>query len=116
MTVQTYDLSDVVSVTPAAAAHFYSQLNKKGAQAVRISLKESGCTGFMYVIDEVAAPHHGDIEKRLENGVILYIDPQNITALRGTVIDFKQQGLNHNLLMNNPNVKDMCGCGESFSI
>ncbi len=116
MTVQQFDMTDVISVTPAAAAHFAAQLQKKGGKGVRVSLKESGCTGFMYVIDEVDGPHDGDIEKTLDNGVSIYIDPQNISALRGTIIDYTQEGLNRNLQMNNPNVKDKCGCGESFSI
>ena len=116
MTVQTFDSSDIISVTSAAATHFDKQLKKKGGKGVRISLKESGCTGFMYVIGEVDEPQVGDIEKKLDNGVLLYIDPQNIAALKGTVIDYQLQGINYNLLMNNPNVKDTCGCGESFSI
>lgn len=116
MTVQQFDISDIISVTPAAASHFAAQLQKKGAKAVRVSLKESGCTGFMYVIDEVDGPEQGDLEKTLDNGVAIYIDPRNLPALRGTVIDYAQEGLNRNLQMNNPNVKDQCGCGESFSI
>lgn len=121
MTVQTFDvqatdLAAGISVTPAAIAHFQRQLHKSGKPGVRISLKESGCTGFMYVIEEVDAPEDGDITKTLEGDVTLYIDPRNIAALRGTEIDFAQQGLNQNLVMNNPNVKDACGCGESFSI
>ena len=116
MTVQTFEIGDIISVTLAAAAHFDKQLKKKGANGIRISLKESGCTGYMYVIDEVEGPQLGDLEKKLDNGVSIFIDPQNISALKGTVIDYQLQGLNYNLLMNNPNVKDKCGCGESFSI
>ena len=116
MTVQQFDLADIISVTPAAATHLAAQLQKKGAKGVRVSLKESGCTGFMYVIDEVDGPEQDDIEKKLDNGVSVYIDPRNLSALRGTVIDYAQEGLNRNLQMNNPNVKDKCGCGESFSI
>ena len=52
----------------------------------------------------------------LANGVHLYIDTKFVGAIQGTQIDVRQQGLNFNLIMENPNVKDECGCGESFSI
>ena len=57
MSVKSFDpqaMSDTpVSVTPSAIAHFRRQLQKdQSARAVRLSVKESGCTGFMYVIDE----------------------------------------------------------------
>lgn len=121
MTVQTYEvnageLANSISVTNAAAEHFQRQLQKTGKSAVRISLKESGCTGFMYIIEEIDDAVPGDVQKALANGVELYIDPQNLAALGGTEIDYAQQGLNRNLVMNNPNVKDACGCGESFTI
>lgn len=116
MSVETFDLSNSISVTPEAAAHFMHQLSEKTADAVRISLKESGCTGLMYVLDEVNAPEPGDITKVLENGVQLYISPDHLSALTGTEVDIVVQGLNKNLVFNNPNVKDACGCGESFSV
>ncbi len=116
MSVESFSAEQAITVTPAAAEHFARELAKKGAAGLRISLKASGCTGFKYVIDEVAAPAQGDIAVALDNGVAIYLDPQHLAALSGTVIDYVQQGLNKNLLLNNPNVKDMCGCGESFSV
>jgi len=83
MTVETFDINkskaSVVTVSDAAVGHFAKQLEKSQASAIRLSLKQAGCTGYKYVIDD-------------------------------------QQGLNFNLIMENPNVKDECGCGESFSI
>lgn len=109
-----------IEVSSEAEQHFQRQLEKSGNLAIRLSLKESGCTGFKYVIDEVAqdqiAEHQqSDIAKQLANGVNLYIATANIGSLRGLRIDYVQQGLNKNLVMENPNVKDACGCGESFS-
>ena len=31
-------------------------------------------------------------------------------------LDFTREGLNEGLKFNNPNVKDECGCGESFNV
>lgn len=120
MTIQSFQpdpvkVSDSIEVTPAAAAHFQKQIEKVGKNAIRLSLKESGCTGFKYVLEEVAESAPDDIVKLLPNGVKLFIDSHSISPLQGLQIDIQQQGLNRSLVMNNPNVKDACGCGESFS-
>ncbi|VUD66586.1 Iron-binding protein IscA [Thalassocella blandensis] len=116
MSVETFEINQVVSVSSAAAEHFQKQLKKTGLQAIRLSLKVSGCTGYKYVIDEVAEGAADDIQVALDNGVKLYIDPDNLDALRGMEIDYIQEGLNKNLVLNNPNVTNACGCGESFSV
>lgn len=120
MTVETFDIkksaADVVSVSDAAAEHFRQQLKKTDASGIRLSLKQAGCTGYKYVVDEIADINDADIVLNLNNGVHLYIDTQYLGAIRGTEIDVRQQGLNKNLVLENPNVKDECGCGESFSI
>lgn len=116
MTVEKFSVEQAISVTPAAADHFARTLVEKSANALRISLKESGCTGFKYIIDEVNAPEDGDLSLPQENGIMIYLDPKHLAALNGMVIDYVQEGLNKNLVLNNPNVEDMCGCGESFSV
>lgn len=116
MSVQTFEMNQVVSVSAAAAEHFRKQLEKTGLQAIRLTLKVSGCTGYKYVIEEVASGEANDIDVTLENGVHFYVDPQKIDAVRGMEIDYVQQGLNRNLVLNNPNVTNACGCGESFSV
>ncbi len=115
MSVETFSADQAISVTPAAAEHFSRSL-KNEAKALRISLKESGCTGFKYVIDEVGGPEEGDLSIDAGNGIHIYLDPKDLAALNGMVIDYVQEGLNKNLVLNNPNVKDVCGCGESFSV
>jgi Fe-S cluster assembly protein SufA len=117
MSVKTFDLNKDVSVTvtEAAAEHFRKQIEKTHSQAIRLSMKESGCTGFRYVIEETENQKGSDIEQQLGNGVRLFIDPSFVGSFQGTVIDFKQEGLNQNLVIENPNVKDECGCGESVS-
>lgn len=116
MSVESFSAQQAISVTPTAAEHFSKALAKKHAAGLRVSLKESGCTGFKYVIDEVESAEEGDLTILLENGVEIFLDPKHLPALTGTVIDYVQEGLNKTLVLNNPNVKDMCGCGESFSV
>ena len=48
MTVQAFDpTSQVVSVTPAALEHFRRQVDREPGKSVRLSVKKSGCTGFI---------------------------------------------------------------------
>ncbi|XOV88019.1 MAG: HesB/IscA family protein [Pseudomonadota bacterium] len=116
MSVETFSLADTISVTPAAQKHFRDQLARSGARGVRISLKESGCSGFKYEIEEVDAPAPSDIAIKLPNDVVVCFRPADAVALRGTEIDYTIEGLNRNLKIQNPNAVDACGCGESFNI
>ena len=118
MTVETFDVKrELVTVTPAAAEHFRASLADKGFAGVRISVRESGCTGFKYVMDEVeSAGSEGDVTVDLANGITLYLEPAALAFLRGTEIDYAREGVNRTLKFNNPNVTAECGCGESFSV
>ena len=46
----------------------------------------------------------------------VYIDPQSFTYLKGTKVDFVSEGVNEEVKFLNPNVKSVCGCGETFEI
>ena len=118
MSVKTFDVkSELVTVTPAAAEHFRASLAGRGCVGVRISVRESGCTGFKYVMDEVESTgSDGDVVVELANGVILFLEPAALPFLRGTQIDYTREGVNRTLKFNNPNVTAECGCGESFSV
>ena len=117
MSVETFDVStDVLSVTPEAAQHLKIQVEAKGKTAVRISVKESGCTGYMYVMDEVAQGEASDVTVALDNGINVYVAADSLGVLRGTQLDYVKEGINRTLKFLNPNVTAACGCGESFSV
>lgn len=118
MSVETFNpQQETVSVTAAAAEHFKKQLNGHAeAKAVRLSVKQSGCTGWMYVVDLVPEANEGDLHLALGEGVELLVDPSALPVVSGTEIDYVTEGVNRQLKFNNPRVKDYCGCGESFSV
>jgi Iron-sulfur cluster assembly accessory protein len=91
------------------------QLEHAGKSAIRLSIKESGCTGFMYVMTETDSPEADDLAVKSDE-LMVYVDPKSLPMIRGTQLDFVFQGLNQVLIFNNPNVTAACGCGESFSI
>ena len=51
-----------------------------------------------------------------DQGIKLLINPKSLVYLDGTELDYAKEGLNEGFKFNNPNVKDMCGCGESFNV
>ena len=49
-------------------------------------------------------------------GIKVFIDQNSFNFLRGTTVDYVQEGVNEQIKFLNPNVKAVCGCGESFDI
>lgn len=115
MTVTTFDPVSSVSLTASAQKYFASKLIKQPGKLIRLSTKESGCTGFSYVLDIVDAA--SDEDTVLEFGsVTLAVDSQSTAMLKGTEIDLVREGVNEVVKFKNPNVVAECGCGESFSV
>lgn len=116
MSVEIVDPNQPVTVTETARQHFLQQCQQGGQAAVHLSLKESGCTGYMYVLDLVDEAPDAALAVPLDDHVRLYIANSALPYLQGTVIDYVRNGLNRELQFQNPNAGEYCGCGESFSL
>lgn len=119
MTIETYDphAAAEVSMTDAAIAHIRKMLSKQDTkQGVRLGVKKSGCSGFKYDIEFVEQANDDDQSIQVADDLTLFIAADAKAYVRGTVIDFTKEGLNSTIKFNNPNAKDLCGCGESFSV
>ena len=105
-----------VTLSDRAAEHIKGYLEKRGkGLGLRLAVRTTGCSGLAYVIefaDEVAA----NDEVFEDNDITVIIDKKSLVYLDGTELDFTREGLNEGFLFKNPNVKDECGCGESFTI
>jgi iron-sulfur cluster assembly protein len=105
-----------LSVTPTAAERIRGFLAKRGkGQGLRVGVRSSGCSGKAYVIefvDEIAA----EDEVFESHGVKLIVDRKSLVFLDGTELDYTREGLNEGFKFHNPNVKNSCGCGESFNV
>lgn len=105
-----------ITMTPAAEQQVRSHLQKRGSGlGIRLGVRTSGCSGLSYVLEFVDEPEAAD-EIVGDGDVKLYIDPKSLAYLDGTELDFVKEGLNEGFRFNNPNVKDECGCGESFHV
>lgn len=106
-----------VRVTEAAKNRLLSYMSTQGdCNAVRLSVKKTGCSGLSYVIDYVKAPMEQDIVLPLTETCLICIDKLSYPYLKGMQIDYVKQGLNQKFVFNNPNQTGQCGCGESFTV
>lgn len=106
-----------VTLTESAAQRVRTMLNKRGhGLGLKLSTKVSGCAGFSYVIDY--ADEITEQDEVFESfGVKVVVDQKSLVNVDGMELDYvKESLLNEGFEFNNPNVKDSCGCGESFTV
>ena len=107
-----------ITLTPAAKQHITKCLIKhSGSIGIKIGVKNSGCNGHSYTIDYLDAKPANHHELTLSECGSVFVSPDDLTNyLDGLTLDYEQQGLNGVIRFINPNAKNSCGCGESFSI
>lgn len=105
-----------INLTASAAERVRSYLAQQpGAVGLRLGVRKTGCSGWAYQIgmaDEVST------EDRIfeDHGIKVVVSADALKLIDGTTVDFVKEGLNELFRFENPNVKDECGCGESFSV
>ena len=105
-----------ITMTDAAASRVKAFLDNRGKGiGLRLGVKTNGCSGMAYVLEFVDQLNEED-QVFETNGVKIIIDPKSLVYLDGTELDYAREGLNEGFQFNNPNVKDECGCGESFNV
>ena len=106
----------MITLTPNAADHIRSFLTKRGkGEGIRIGVKTSGCSGMAYTLEFADEILPDDLVFE-GHGVKVFVDPKSHVYLDGTVLDFTTEGLQEGFKFANPNVKNECGCGESFNV
>ncbi|AUB78033.1 iron-sulfur cluster assembly protein IscA [Gammaproteobacteria bacterium 2W06] len=105
-----------IELTERAADHIRDSLvrHQKG-MGLRLGVRTSGCSGFMYTVDYAEAPGDNDLVVE-QHGVAVVIDRKSLPFLEGMEVDFVREGLNERFSFRNPNVSAACGCGESFAV
>jgi len=99
-----------------AISHFSGLLKKEdGNMSIRIGVKKAGCSGYEYTfgfVDEII----DDYITFEKEGCKIFVDSDSFNFLKGSLIDYQDDGLNKGIKFINPNAKAVCGCGESFTI
>ncbi|WP_025771626.1 HesB/IscA family protein [Thioalkalivibrio sp. HK1] len=104
-----------ITLSENAARRVHRFLADRSDAGLRLAVKRTGCSGFAYVVD--LDDRIGEGDRVFESmGIKVIVDPQSLPMIDGTHIDFAQDGLNEGFTYDNPNVKNRCGCGESFGV
>jgi iron-sulfur cluster assembly protein len=105
-----------ITLTEQAAARARAYLARKDqAQGLRLGVRNTGCSGYMYTVG-LADTIEPDDQVFESQGVKVVVSARNLPYLDGMEVDYAKSGLNEGFRFHNPNVKDSCGCGESFSV
>jgi iron-sulfur cluster assembly protein len=105
-----------ITLTEKAANHVQSFLAKRGkGVGLRVGVRTSGCSGMAYKLEFADGVEANDVQFE-SHGVRVVVDPKSLPYVDGTELDYTREGLNEGFKFNNPNVKDECGCGESFNV
>ena len=105
-----------ITLTEPAAERVRSFLDNRGKGAgLRLGVKTMGCSGMGYILEFVDEINPDD-EVFEDHGVKVIVDKKSLVYIDGTELDYAKEGLNEGFKFNNPNEKDQCGCGESFTV
>lgn len=107
----------IVEVTEKALEHIhqiFANENKGLDHGLRLGVIGGGCSGLNYKIDFGQQKENDNV--LVFDDIKIFIDPKSSIYLKGVTLDFND-GLNgKGFVFVNPNAKNTCGCGESFSV
>jgi iron-sulfur cluster assembly protein len=116
MSVETSNITAPLSITEGALRQLrkiYEEQNLSSEHGLRVGVKGGGCSGFSYVLGF-------DVKKEKDQEYEIaefrvFMEKAHLMYLMGMEIDW-QDGLNNRgFTFVNPNAKQTCGCGTSFS-
>ena len=90
-------------------------VNRKKSIGIRVAVKTTGCSGLAYKLEFVEKANPDD-EIFESLGVKIFVDKNSFKYVDGTQLDYVKEGLQEGFKFVNPNVKETCGCGESFTV
>ena len=114
-------MDQLITLTDAALTHITEMLHKHvNGIGFRLSIKKTGCSGYAYVPAIIDKVTEGDLHFQIKNTLSIYIDPTSAPFLKNVEVDYRAEmgeGLKQKrLVFINPQEKNRCGCGESFTI
>jgi iron-sulfur cluster assembly accessory protein len=105
----------IVHLTSGAAEEVKSLLGKpeNTGKLLRVYVEKGGCSGMQYsmVFDE---KRPDDLATEM-HGVSVLVDPFRAQYIRGAIVDFSDSLTAGGFKISNPNARQSCGCGKSFT-
>lgn len=82
---------------------------------LRVAVEGGGCQGFEY---RMTMESEAGAEDKVfsQNGVSVVVDSVSLPYLAGAEIDYQDDLIGAQFVINNPNADSSCGCGTSFSV
>ncbi|KAI9757462.1 MAG: Iron-sulfur assembly protein 1 [Lichina confinis] len=104
-----------MSLTPTAVDHLRQLLNQPDPKFIRVGVRNRGCSGLAYHLEYVDKP--GSFDETVEqDGVKVLVDSKALFSIIGSEMDWAEDKLSSRFVFRNPNIKEQCGCGESFMV
>ncbi|KAI0401160.1 hypothetical protein F4802DRAFT_581451 [Xylaria palmicola] len=104
-----------LKLTPAAVDHLRLLLDQPEPKLIKVGVRNRGCSGLAYDLQYVDKPGAFDEEVE-QDGVKVVIDSKALFSIIGSEMDWVEDKLNQRFIFRNPNIKEECGCGESFMV
>ncbi len=109
------DVEPILRVSESAAAELRSLLAKpeNAGKILRVYIEQGGCSGMQYamVFDE---KRDNDVTAEM-HGIAVLVDPFSAQYLRGALVDYSDSLTAGGFKITNPNARESCGCGKSFT-
>ena len=91
----------------------FKEQNVPEDHGLRVGVKGGGCSGFSYILGFDVKKENDEVHEI--NGMKVFMQKAHGIYLLGIEIDWMEGLQNRGFTFNNPNAKDTCGCGTSFS-
>lgn len=104
-----------MTLSPTAVGALKELLDQPEPKLIRVGVKNRGCSGLAYHLEYVDKPSMFD-EAVEQDGVKVLVDSKALFSIIGSEMDWVEDKLSRRFVFNNPNIKEQCGCGESFSV
>lgn len=104
-----------IVITPPALEHLRELLEQPDPKMIRVGVKNRGCSGLAYHLEYVEKPGAFD-EVVEQDGVKVLVDSKALFNIIGSEMDWQEDKLSTRFVFKNPNIKEQCGCGESFMV
>lgn len=91
------------------------QKESKPNGALRLRIIAGGCSGMQYRMDMAETARPTDVIVS-EADIQVFIDPKSLGYLKGSTLDWEEDLLGGQFKITNPNAKQSCSCGLSFTM
>tara|TARA_A100001011_G_scaffold260725_1_gene269223 strand:- start:748 stop:1074 length:327 start_codon:yes stop_codon:yes gene_type:complete len=105
-----------ITITEFAEEKISEIMSRSDSQEsyLRIGLRSGGCSGFSYDFDFASEPMEDDKIFSFDK-LKICVERKSYLFLIGMEIDYEETIMRSGIVLNNPNAKRACGCGESIS-